>query len=186
MLRKTLLLPQPCIYVMCCTSKAKWLWCISCHGLSIFPGIGLGKVHGPDTYTITNISTMQTQKQKYVRSQQPEILLGLLLNSLYHCTLTDTTDPIPHTPKPTALFHSQMNKLFWKLVWTSAALMGYWYLPWWGNSPIQLCNPWGSWSEGLGSASETRHLQQNEYVRQQNTSWKEEHRQREGATNRDR
>ena len=113
MLRGILLLPRPSIYVLCCTSEAKRPWCISCHGLSISPRLGLGKVHGPGTYIITRIAMTQTQKQKYARSQQPGILfLDLLLNLSYHCTLTDTTDPLPYMPKSTTRFHSQMNKFF--------------------------------------------------------------------------
>lgn len=115
MLRGMLLLLQPSVHMLCCTSERKGPWRISCHGLSIFPRLGLGKVHGPGTYIITRIAMTQTQKQKYARRQQPDILfLDFLLNLSYDCTLTDTTDPVPYTPKSTTLSHSQMNKFFYK------------------------------------------------------------------------
>lgn len=46
---------------VCCAALPKCLCCTSSRGLSIFPGVELGKVYGPRTSTITSTATVQTK-----------------------------------------------------------------------------------------------------------------------------
>lgn len=70
---------------------------------------------------------LRIMTEKYARSQWPDaIFLGFLLNFSYCCALTDTTDPLSHTPNsmiliPKWLHHSKkeygLQQHRWAVYW---------------------------------------------------------------------
>lgn len=107
------LLPQgPSLCVLCSTSKVSC--CISRLGLSLFTGVGLGKVYGPGTSTITSIATIQTKNydlkvcKKTVTWYNFSWFFTKLLLRL--CSYRHYWSPIPHSKLHN--IHSQTSTLF--------------------------------------------------------------------------